>query len=277
MIVWELRQISVGHKPILDLTLFKQRNFAVAFLLMFVLGFCLFGSTVLIPQFVQSLLGYTAEQAGLVISPGGFGIILLMPLVGFLVSKVDARDLVAYGFISCSAALFFMLNLNLDVSYNFVAMCRVFQASGLAFLFVPISTISFASVPPGKNNDASGLTNLARNIGGSVGTAFLVTVLARRAQYHQLRLGDRLTGTTLPLQSQLSQLGMYLHAHAGSAYSQIQGRALAQGSVFQNLILQSTMLAYLDVIKCFAIAMGAMVPVIFLMTKVKGGRGGGGH
>jgi len=277
LVLWEIRQIRIGHKPILDLTLFKNKNFAIAFSLMFVLGFCLFGSTVLIPQFVQSLLGYTAERAGLVISPGGFGIILLMPLVGFLVAKVDARILIAYGFFSCSAALFYMLNLNLDVNYGYVAMCRVFQASGLAFLFVPISTVSFASVPPGKNNDASGLTNLARNIGGSVGTAFLVTVLARRAQYHQSRLGDHLTSTSPSLLSQAGTMSHYLHDKAGMAYSLTQGRAMAQGSVVRQLVLHSTMLAYLDVIKCFAIAMGMMVPVIFFMSKVKGGRGGGGH
>jgi DHA2 family multidrug resistance protein len=277
LILWEMRQIRIGHKPILDLTLFKNRNFAVSFLLMFVLGFCLFGSTVLIPQFVQSMLGYTAEQAGLVISPGGVGIILLMPLVGFLVAKVDARILVAYGFFSCSVALFVMLNLNLEVSYGYVAWLRVFQASGLAFLFVPISTISFAGVPPGKNNDVSGLTNLARNIGGSVGTAFLVTVLARRAQYHQLRLGDHLTATTLSMQNEMSLMSRYLHDRAGMAYSLMQGRGMAQGALMRQLILHSTMLAYLDVIECFAIAMGVMVPVVFLMSKVKGGRGGGGH
>ena len=277
LILWELRQIRIGHKPILDLTLFRNRNFAVAFLLMFILGFCLFGSTVLIPQFVQGLLGYTAEQAGLVISPGGFGIILLMPLVGFLVGKVDARILVAYGFASCSVALFVMLNLNLDVSYGYVAWLRVFQASGLAFLFVPISTISFAAVPPNKNNDASGLTNLARNIGGSVGTAFLVTLLARRAQYHQHRLGDRLTQTTLPLQNQLALMARYLHDRGGKGYSLVQGQGFAQGTVFSQLIKHATMLAYLDVILCFAIAMGVMVPFVFLMSKVKGGRGGGGH
>lgn len=277
LILWEMRQIRIGHKPILDLTLFKKRNFAVSFVLMFVLGFCLFGSTVLIPQFVQSMLGYTAERAGLVISPGGFGIILLMPLVGFLVSKVDARLLVAYGFLSCSVALFTMLNLNLDVSYGYVAWLRVFQASGLAFLFVPISTISFAGMPPGKNNDVSGLTNLARNIGGSVGTAFLVTVLARRAQYHQLRLGDHLTASALSMQTEASIMSRYLHDRGGMVYSLMQGRGLAQGTVMRQLILHSTMLAYLDVIKCFAIAMGLMVPIVFLMSKVKGGRGGGGH
>jgi DHA2 family multidrug resistance protein len=275
LILWEMRQIRVGQHPILDLTLFKRRNFAIAFLLMFVLGFCLFGSTVLIPQFVQSMLGYTAEQAGLVISPGGLGIILLMPLVGFLVGKVDARFLVAYGFTSCSIALFCMLNLNLDVSYGYVAWLRIFQASGLAFLFVPISTISFAGVPPGKNNDVSGLTNLARNIGGSVGTAFLVTVLARRAQYHQMRLGDHLTAGSLPMQNEAATMARYLHDRGGMAYSLAQGRAMAEGSVMRQLILHSTMLSYLDVIKCFAIAMGLMVPIVFLMTKVKGGRGGG--
>jgi DHA2 family multidrug resistance protein len=277
MILWEMRQIRVGHKPILDLTLFRGRNFAVAFALMFVLGFCLFGSTVLIPQFVQSLLGYTAEQAGLVISPGGLGIILLMPLVGFLVGHVDARILVAYGFLSCSVALFVMLTLNLNVSYGYVAWLRVFQASGLAFLFVPISTISFAGVPPNKNNDASGLTNLARNIGGSVGTAFLVTVLARRAQYHQSRLGDHLTGSSISLQNEALIMSRYLHDRAGMAYSLAQGRLMAQGTVARQLIMHATMLAYLDVIKCFAIAMGSMLPIIFLMRKVKGGRGGGVH
>ena len=277
LIVWEMRQIRVGHKPILDLTLFKNRNFAVAFTLMFVLGFCLFGSTVLIPQFVQSMLGYTAEQAGLVISPGGLGIILLMPLVGFLVAKVDARILVAYGFFSCSVALFAMERLNLGVSYSYVAWLRVFQASGLAFLFVPISTISFAAVPPGKNNDASGLTNLARNIGGSVGTAFLVTVLARRAQYHQSRLGDHLTQGAPFMAGQVAQVGRFLHDKAGMAYSAMQGQSMAQGNVFRQLITQATLLSYIDVIKCFAIAMGLMVPTVFLMSKVKGGRGGGGH
>ena len=277
LIAWELRQIRTGHKPILDLTLFKRRNFAVAFVLMFILGSSLFGTTVLIPQFVQALLGYTAEQAGLVISPGGVGIILLMPLVGFLVAKVDARFLVAYGFFSCSVAMFFMLNLDLDVNYGYVAWLRVFQASGLAFLFVPISTISFAGMPPNKSNDVSGLTNLARNIGGSVGTAFLVTALARRAQFHQHRLADHLVGSNAAMQSQATMLGRYLHDRVGMAYSVAQGRTMAQGSLMRQLVVQATMLSYIDVIKCFAVAMLVMVPVVFLMGKVKGGRGGGGH
>ena len=158
-----------------------------------------------------------------------------------------------------------------------MAWLRIFQASGLAFLFVPISTISFAGLPPGKNNDASGLTNLARNIGGSVGTAFLVTVLARRAQYHQSRLGDHLSSSSPSMLNQAGTMARYLHDKGGLAYSLMQGRAMAEGSVMRQLVLHSTMLAYLDVIKCFAVAMALMVPIVFLMTKVKGGRGGGGH
>jgi DHA2 family multidrug resistance protein len=277
MIFWELRQIRTGHKPILDLTLFQRKNFAVAFVLMFILGCSLFGTTVLIPQFVQSMLGYTAEQAGLVISPGGLGIILLMPLVGFLVAKVDARYMVAYGFLSSSIAMFAMLNLNMNVTYGYVAWLRIFQASGLAFLFVPISTITFAGMPPGKNNDISGLTNLARNIGGSVGTAFLVTLLARRAQFHQSRLADSLTGTTSALQNQASAMAGYLHDRGGMAYSIAQGRNMAQGNFLRQIVMQAMMLSYIDVIKCFAIAMLLMVPLVFLMNKVKGGRGAAMH
>ena len=277
MIFWELRQIRTGHRPILDLTLFKSKNFAVAFVLMFILGCSLFGTTVLIPQFVQSMLGYTAELAGLVISPGGVGILLLMPLVGFLVAKVDARYMIAYGFFSSAIAMFAMLNLNMNVTYGYVAWLRIFQASGLAFLFVPISTITFAAAPPGKNNDVSGLTNLARNIGGSVGTAFLVTLLARRAQFHQTRLADHLTSTTTTLQNQASAMALYLHSKGGMAYSLTQGRSMAQGNVMRQLIMQAMMLSYLDVIKCFAVSMLLMVPLVFLMNKVKGGRGGGMH
>jgi DHA2 family multidrug resistance protein len=200
-----------------------------------------------------------------------------MPLVGFLVGKVDARWMVAYGFLSSSMAMFIMLNLNLNVSYGYIVWLRVFQASGLAFLFVPISTISFAGMPQNKSNDISGLTNLARNIGGSVGTAFLVTALARRAQFHQTRLADHLAASTATMQNQATTLGHYLHDKGGLAYSLAQGRGMAQGSLMRQLIIQATMLSYLDVIKCFAIAMLAMVPTVFLMTKVKGGRGGGGH
>jgi DHA2 family multidrug resistance protein len=277
LIVWELIQIQNKKRPILDLTLFKHRNFAVSFVLMGVLGTVLFGTTVLIPQFVQSLLGYTAELAGLVISPGGVMVMLMMPIVGFLVSRVDPRWMIVYGFTISGIALFTMLDLDTGASYWHIALLRVFQAAGLAFLFIPINTLSYTGIPPNKNNDVSGLTNLARNIGGSMGTAFVVTILARRQQFHQERLGANVGLSSMNLQTRVDSLGRYLMEHGGKVSSLAQGKAMAQGSLYQQLLQQSTMLAYLDVIKMLAIAMVLAIPLVFLMQRPKKGGGPMGH
>lgn len=236
-----------------------------------ILGTVLFGTTVLIPQYVQLLLGYTAELAGLVISPGGMMVMLMMPIVGFLVSRVDPRWMIVYGFSISSIALFTMLDLSTDSSFAHIAWLRVFQAAGLAFLFIPINTLSYTGVPGNKNNDISGLTNLARNIGGSMGTAFVVTILARRQQFHQDRLGSAVGPGSMNLQNRVEALGRYLAHHSGAVSSLAQGRALAQGSLYQQLLRQSTMLAYLDVIKMLAIAMVLAIPLVFLMQKPKKG------
>jgi MFS transporter, DHA2 family, multidrug resistance protein len=269
--LWEIMQIRKGHKPILDLTLFRNRTFAISFGLMFVLGFTLFGTTVLIPQFVQTLLGYTAERAGLAISPGGLTVMALMPLVGFLVGRVDPRYLIVYGFTSLAAALALMHTLDLDVSYSYIAWLRVFQASGLAFLFVPINTLSYTDVPPQKNNDVSGLTNLARNIGGSVGTAFFVTWLARRSQFHQDRLVGHANMSDSAFQMKVDGLARYFEHARGVANSSAQANTMAQGSLYRQLVTQSTMLAYLDVIAVLAIGSACMIPLALLMKKRKAG------
>jgi DHA2 family multidrug resistance protein len=277
LIAWELYQIQRKKRPILDLTLFKHRNFAVSFFLMGILGTVLFGTTVLIPQFVQSLLGYTAELAGLVISPGGLMVMLMMPIVGILVSRVDPRWMIVYGFSISSIALFTMLDLNTGASFAHIALLRIFQASGLAFLFIPINTLSYTGVPGNKNNDISGLTNLARNIGGSMGTAFVVTVLARRQQFHQERLGAGVTLNNMNLQIRVDAMGRFLMQHGGKVSSLAQGKALAQGNLYQQMVQQSTMLAYLDVIKCLAVAMALAIPLVFLMQRPTKGAGPVGH
>src|SRR6266566_1360890 len=146
MIWWELKQLREGHRPILNLTLFKRRNFSISFLLMFVLGFSLYGTTILIPQLVQTLLGYTAELAGLVLSPAGLMMMCMMPVVGFLVGRVDPRKLIAYGFVMLTISLITMHTMDLSVSYGRLVFLRCFQASGLAFLFIPINTIAYIGV-----------------------------------------------------------------------------------------------------------------------------------
>jgi DHA2 family multidrug resistance protein len=273
LIFWEIRQIQKKHRPILDLNLFRNRTFGISFILMFVLGFALFGTTVLIPEFTQTLLGYTAERAGLAISPGGFTVMLMMPLVGFLVGRVDPRYLIAYGFASTAAALAFMHTLSLDVSYEYIALLRVLQASGLAFLFVPIQTISYTDIPREKSNDVSGLTNLARNIGGSVGTSFLVTWLARRSQFHQQRLASHMDVNSLAMRQHIEGMANYLmHAPRGP-HSMAMARGMAEGNIYGEMLRQSAMLSYLDVITVLAIGAACMVPLVFLMKKRKAAPG----
>jgi DHA2 family multidrug resistance protein len=197
--------------------------------------------------------------------------------VGILVSRVDPRWMIVYGFSISSIALFTMLDLNTGASFAHIALLRIFQASGLAFLFIPINTLSYTGVPGNKNNDISGLTNLARNIGGSMGTAFVVTVLARRQQFHQERLGAGVTLNNMNLQIRVDAMGRFLMQHGGKVSSLAQGKALAQGNLYQQMVQQSTMLAYLDVIKCLAVAMALAIPLVFLMQRPTKGAGPVGH
>src|SRR5256884_6861388 len=183
-ILWELRE----KEPVVDLRMLKNRNFAIATVAMCFLGFVLYASTVLIPQFLQQLLGYTAELAGMALSPGGAVIMCMMPVVGILVSKVDTRVLITFGCMVSASALFVMAGWDLGLDYGHAVRARMLQSFGLAFLFIPINVAAFAYVPKEKSNMGTGIINLARNIGASVGIATVTTMLDRRTQAHQSRL-----------------------------------------------------------------------------------------
>jgi DHA2 family multidrug resistance protein len=275
MIFWELYQLKVGNRPILNLTLFKRKTFAIPFVLMFVLGFTLYGTTVLIPQMVQTLLGYTAELAGLVISPGGLCIMVMMPLVGFLIGKVDPRWLICYGFFTLSMSMAIMHTLSLDSSFKYIMWVRVYQASGLAFLFIPINTISYTGVKRSENNDVSGLTNLARNIGGSVGTAFIATMLSRGSQRHEAYQVRNLTPDSPGFQNQINAMKNSFHGgNPGAAAGFGGGRGAggvqaAQAYIYNQLHRQSAMLAYMDIIAILCIFCAAMIPLVLLIGKIK--------
>src|SRR3954468_18909369 len=265
-IIWELFQ----KDPIVDVRMFKNRNFAIAFVMMVMLGLALFGSTVLIPQYLQTLLGYTAQRAGMALSPGGLVVMALMPLVGFLVTHYDARWLIAIGFLACSTALFHMLEMNLGLSFGEAVKLRIFQAAGIAFLFVPINTMSYVGVPRGKNNQVSGMVNLARNVGGSVGISIVETLLAQRSQKHQSDLASHLTTTSQAFQNQLSAI---TEAMTRSGYSAADASERAYRLVYSRVQQQAAALAYNDVIFIFAIACAIMVPLAFFMEKSKPGSG----
>ena len=266
VIFWEWKQ----KDPIIDLHLFRDRNFAVSNLLMFMLGFALLGSTLLLPLFMQTMLGYSAEQSGLALMPGGLTIMALLPLVGFLLSRYSPRWMLVFGLVVLAASLFHMTRFNLQIDFRTTTIARVLQAVGMAFLFVPINTAAYAFLPREKNNAASGLMNLARNIGGSVGISVVTTMLDRRAQMHLTNLSSHLSASNHELQSRLKGLMLMLESHGGrpgGAYAILQGTVLRQ----------ATMLSYIDCFWFLGVAILCMIPAVFLMRKSKAGGGMGVH
>jgi len=172
--------------PIVDVRLLKNRNFGTAVFFSFTLGMVLFGSTVLIPEFLQSTLGYTAERAGMALSPGGLVLILMMPIAGRMTgTKIDPRLLVAFGFLGTAISLHLMTIIYVGIDFRTIVILRMIQVLFMPFIFIPISTLNYIGVPREKNNQVSGLSNFARNLGGSIGTSLLTTFLARQNQTHQ--------------------------------------------------------------------------------------------
>ena len=267
-VFWELRHSA----PVVDLSLFRDTNFAVATGMMFMLGFVLLGSTLMLPLFTQTLLGYDATTAGMAISPGGVVIMFFMPVVGFLLQKVQPRLLIALGLFITGASIVHMTEFTLGVDFRTVVMARIYQSIGMAFMFVPISTIAYAYIPPGRNNAASALINLARNIGGSFGIAFVATLLARRAQFHQSMLVSHLDAGNPQVQSSIQGMTqLFGRLQAGSYDATRQAYGLLMGQVER----QASMLSFIDTFQVLGWTFLAMLPFVFLLRRVKGGRGGG--
>jgi DHA2 family multidrug resistance protein len=260
VVVWELRQ----KDPIVDFALLRNRNFGTSAFMMFMLGLVLFGSTVLLPQFMQTLLGYSAKLAGMAISPGGLVIMAFMPLVGYLVSRMDARLLIVFGLGITSWALYHMSSFSLNIDFGTLAYARIYQAIGLAFLFVPINTLAYAFMPPNKSNAVSALINLGRNVGGSVGISLVTTLLARRAQVHQNMLAGNLNLYSDRFRQALHGTTQALTA-AGSSPSQASVQAYAQ--LYGSVQRQSSMLAYIDCFFILSIVFASLIPFVFIMKR----------
>ncbi len=266
VVFWELRQ----REPVIDFHILKERNYMLSTVAMLVMGFVLYGSTALLPLFLQTLLGYTAMLSGLVLSPGGLVIGLLMPVVGMLLRKVEARWMVVWGVLVSAAGLIAMSRFNLDLDYRTAVWSRVVQSSGLAFLFVPISTMAFAFIPKERTNHATGLFNLARNIGGSGGIATVTTLLARRAQFHQSVLVAHMTPYDPAYRQALVQSSVLLQAHgSGVADAGVQ----AHGLLYGTLLRQSSMLSFSDAFWMMGVLFMLIIPLMFLMRKSGPARG----
>jgi MFS transporter, DHA2 family, multidrug resistance protein len=263
---WELRV----RDPIVDLRLFGERNFAMANVLIFGLGFTLFGSTVLIPQFLQTLMGYSATESGKVLSPGGVAVMLVLPITGALINRVGPRALITIGLVVAGGALWLTSHINLQVDYWTITNYRMLAGIGIAFLFVPISTVAFSRLPPEKSNAASALFNLARNLGASFGIAAVTNVVVRQSQVHTNLLVSHAAAGNGAFNQLIAGLGQRLIQGGASAYE--AGRQ-ATAIVARTIAQQAGALAYLDAFRMVAVLCFAMLPLGWLIKRVPLGKG----
>jgi DHA2 family multidrug resistance protein len=263
-VFWELKR----KEPVIDFSLLANRNFAIATVLFFVFGFGLFGSTTLIPQMLQSLYGYRAIDAGLVLGPGAFVITLLAPVAARLIQRnlVHPSVLIIISLVASAAAMWHYSTFNLQTNYGHYALARVFQGAGYGFFFVPVNIIAYSKLKPDQNNKASSLTNLFRNWGGSFGIAFIATAAERRQDFHQTNVGAALGSTSRQLQDATSSMTNYF---IQQGYSGADAATAASGYVYKQLGHQTSLLAFMDCFRVIALLTLAVVPLIFLLQRFK--------
>jgi MFS transporter, DHA2 family, multidrug resistance protein len=261
LIVFAIWEWNHSH-PIVDLKLLKNRNFGTAVFLQLILGMVLFGSTVLIPQYLQVLLGYTAERAGMVLSPAGFVMMIMMAVAGRSLGKGDPRVMVALGYVATAAGIYNLTRLDLYTSFGTVTIWRMIQVIGLPFVFIPISTLNYVGVPQSKTNQIASLSNFARNLGGSVGTALLTTFISRRSQVHQSALAANVIPGSVPYRLYIDQVKEALISHGMSAADAAQ---LAVGRAYQDMLRQATMLSYKNAFFVLSVIILCLVPLPFVM------------
>lgn len=261
MIPWELSH----RNPAFDVRIVATRQFGASFVVMLATGAILLSTTQYLPQLVQTEYGYTATWAGLVLSPGGIVLALMMPVAGRLAGKVQPRTLIAMGSAICALAMLDMTRINGQVDFWFFSVSRMLLSVGLPFIFIPILTASFAGIPHDKTDMASALINVARNTGGSIGISLANNVLAHREQFHQSRLVELVNPSTSQYQSALNQVTDYFTAH-GNALAQAQSQAFTW--IAQQVQTQSTLLAYIDVFWALMLISAAAIPLALTLRKV---------
>jgi DHA2 family multidrug resistance protein len=268
LVIWEW----FGDQPIIDIRLFKNFNYLSSNVMMFTLGILLFGSLVMMPQFLQTLLGYTAELAGLVLSGGAIVLLLAMPVVGQLTTKFQARYIIAFGWLCLAASMYYSTKrTDLLISFSSATWLRVAQVFGIGFLFVPITLVSYVGIPAEKSNAVSGMVNFMRNMGSSVGTSVVTTLIARRAQFHQTILSGYTTGGGQNFQTAINSLIARL-TRFGLSPPDAQKRAYAM--IYSSLQAQATTLAYIDTFWVLAVGASIMFVLSFLLKRNDPGGGG---
>ena len=265
-LIWEL----VQEKPLVNLRIFTNRNFAVGCVLIALFGVVIYGIVTILPLFFQTLLGYTALAAGWAVSPRGMGAIVAMPFVGLLTERVDSRWLIATGFLGVGACTLWLGNVNLEIGEFSMFWAIILSGFFIGFVFVPLVTMAMGLLPNEQLGNAAGLYNLLRNVGGSVGISVVNTLLVRRAQVHQSELTHSLTLGTPEVQQRLQVTAAALARHSDPVTAMIRARKMLELSLLQ----QSQLWAYVDDFRYLALLCFACIPIAFVLQRVRRRPGG---
>jgi DHA2 family multidrug resistance protein len=249
---------------VVDLRVFRYRTYAAGVFLMTVLGFVLYGSTVLVPLMLQTLLGYPALEAGIAMLPRGLGSFVAMPLVGFLMSKIEARRLLVAGILISSFSFYRLSHLSLDVGYWSIFWPLIIQGSAMGFLFVPLTTITNDPVPKEEIGNAASLFNLMRNLGASIGIATVTTIVARHQQVHLNTLGEYVNSSNLTAQSTIQGVRAALMARGADS---VTATKQAYSVVYGMVQRQAAMMSFNDVFFLLMVMFLLMLPLVLVMKR----------
>jgi DHA2 family multidrug resistance protein len=252
----------LAEHPIVNFHIFLNRSYTAANLVMFFAFFNLFGSIVLLPIYLQTLMGYTSFLSGLVLGPGGIATMIAMPIAGRLVTKMNPKALLALGIIIASYSVHLMAQFNLQASFEAILWPRVVLGIGMGFLFIPLNTLAMSRIPNEQMGNATAIFNLLRNLGGSFGVAFVTTILAQRAQFHQFRLAEHLSPFDRNLQQALPQLSQNFGDRGFDPALLNQGTL---GIIYHELLKQASMLSFNDAFFLLSLLMVLILPLVFLM------------
>ncbi len=258
-IPWELTH----DDPIVDIRLLGRRQFAMSFVVMLGVGGILFGSNQITPQLIQMNFPYTAMLSGLAMMPGGLAMLIMMPIAGQIIGRMQPKYWMAIGLSAIALAMWYSTSLAPDASFGYFATVRVFQTIGMPFMFIPINIVSYDGLPAQKTSEGSALINVARNLGGSIGVSLANTELVQRSQFHQARLTEGLIPSSPVFQSTVNHMTQYF-AQMGSPTG-AQGRAI--GLIGQLVSGQAALLAYIDIFYSWAIFAAVLVPVVLLLVR----------
>jgi DHA2 family multidrug resistance protein len=256
-----IRELTADH-PIVDLRALKNRTFAAGVFLMTMVGFVLYGSLLLLPIYLQTLLNYPALQSGLALSPRGLGALAGTPIVGVLTSKRDPRKILAFGLLIGGFTMFELSRLNLNAGYWDIFWPQVLQGLGLSCTFIPLAAASLSLIPKQKMNNATAIFNLMRNIGGSFGVALMTTFVARRSQFHQSRLVEKITIYDLRSQQMLQQMKLWFMSRGSDAVTATHQALAAMYAMVQR---QAAMMSFVESFWLMCVVFWAIVPTVLLL------------